>query len=119
MAVLGDELRQLRLMKGKTLREVEKLTDVSNAYLSQLETGKTNKPSPHILHKLAELYGASYTRLMELAGYLQTSTESDGARRDDKVSSIGAALMTSDLTADEEKQVKRFIEFLRQQRSAQ
>ena len=40
------------------LRDVEKASDkeISNAYLSQLETGKIEKPSPHVLHALAEVY---------------------------------------------------------------
>lgn len=41
---------------GLTLREVEKLTGISNAYLSQLETGKIKKPSHDTVTKLTELY---------------------------------------------------------------
>jgi len=111
--VLGEELRRLRIEKGATLREVEKATDISNAYLSQLENGKAEQPSPRVLHKLAEYYRVPYNRLMEVAGYLQAS----GARQNG-VGSIEAALMTSGLTEDEEKTVAQFIEFLRLQRTS-
>jgi len=111
--VLGEELRRLRIEKGATLREVEKATDISNAYLSQLENGKAEQPSPRVLHKLAEYYKVPYNRLMEVAGYLQAS----GARQNG-VGSIEAALMTSGLTEDEEKTVAQFIEFLRLQRTS-
>ncbi|PJE37628.1 XRE family transcriptional regulator [Pseudooceanicola lipolyticus] len=58
-----------RKSRGYTLRQVESATGVSNAYVSQLETGKIKTPSPSTLHKLAVLYEASYERYMGLAGY--------------------------------------------------
>jgi transcriptional regulator with XRE-family HTH domain len=42
---------------------------VSNAYLSQLEHGKIKRPSPNVLHSLAEVYAVPYEALMEKAGY--------------------------------------------------
>ncbi|MBX9784320.1 MAG: helix-turn-helix domain-containing protein [Chitinophagaceae bacterium] len=65
----GEYIKALRESKGFTLREVEKKTDVSNAYLSQLESGKIKQPSPITLHKLAGLYGVKYEVLMEKVGY--------------------------------------------------
>ena len=50
---LGQYLWDLRQAAQLTLREVEEASGVSNAYLSQLESGKIQKPSPVILHKLA------------------------------------------------------------------
>jgi transcriptional regulator with XRE-family HTH domain len=111
---LGEELRRLRLEKGVSLREVEKATEVSNAYLSQLENGKTEQPSPRVLHKLAEYYHIPYNRLMEIAGYLKPSENA----RANKVGSLQAALMSGDLTEEEEKTVAQFIEFLRTQRTS-
>ncbi len=113
-SVLGEELRRLRIEKGATLREVEKATDISNAYLSQLENGKAEQPSPRVLHKLAEYYKVPYQRLMEVAGYLQPSP----IIQQDKVGSMQAALMSSDLSEDEERTVSQFIQFLRSQRSS-
>lgn len=66
---LGIRLRAARERAGLTLREVEERTGVSNAYLSQIESGRIKEPSPRILHRLAELYGESYAELLELAGY--------------------------------------------------
>jgi transcriptional regulator with XRE-family HTH domain len=73
---LGPYLASIRASKKMTLREVEEATgrEVSNAYLSQLENGKINKPSPHILHSLAEVYGVDYSVLMERAGYIVKSS---------------------------------------------
>src|SRR5712692_9246889 len=106
--VLGEELRRLRMEKGVTLREVEKATELSRAYLSQLENGKAEQPSPRVLHKLAEFYEVSYHRLMESAGYLRPSP----VVKQGKVGSVQAALMSRDLSEDEERTVSQFIHFL-------
>src|SRR6516164_11475920 len=79
---LGPLLADLRTAKGLSLREVEEATGkaVSNAYLSQLENGKIRKPSPNVLHRLAEVYVVPYEALMEKAGYLLPSTKGPGQR---------------------------------------
>lgn len=50
------DYRDLRKQKGLTLREVENITGISNAYLSQLETGKIKSPSHDTVCKLLNLY---------------------------------------------------------------
>ena len=50
------DFKLLRKGKGLTLREVEEITGISNAYLSQLETGKIKKPSFDTITKLKVLY---------------------------------------------------------------
>ena len=107
---LGALLADLRTAKGLSLREVEDATGdaVSNAYLSQLENGKIQKPSPNVLHRLAEVYGVRYETLMEKAGYLLPSTarESGSRRR-------LAAFAIDDLTAEEEEELLKYLAFLR------
>ena len=73
----GIFLKTLRESSKLTLRDVERASNgtVSNPYLSQLENGKIKKPSPNILHKLAEIYGSPYATLMERAGYIAPSKE--------------------------------------------
>ncbi len=107
---LGEELRQIRGVHNWTLREVERLTGISNAYLSQLETGKVEKPSPNFLYKLAELYKISYEQLMEKAGYIVRQRKGQTKNR----SLIGAALATiDDLTPQEEEELVKYLEFIR------
>ena len=106
---LSEELRRLRALKGVTLRKVEEETKISNAYLSQLENGKTDQPSPHILHKLANFYDVAYTHLLKEAGYLER--KEDESHR--KVSDIQSALMSANLTEEEEELVVKLIERLR------
>lgn len=110
---LAEELRRIRGVRSASLREVEKATGISNAYLSQLEHGEATNPSPNILYKLAEFYKVPYESLMEAAGYLRKSAGKDGGKRP---SGIQAALMTADLSGEESNLVAQYIEFLRSQR---
>ncbi len=66
---LGSYLKSTRTKKRLSLRKVEESTSISNAYLSQLENGKIENPSPSILHKIASTYQVSYSKLMVLAGH--------------------------------------------------
>jgi transcriptional regulator with XRE-family HTH domain len=106
---LGAVLADLRAAKGFSLRQVEEATDkaVSNAYLSQLENGKIQKPSPNVLHSLAEVYAVPYEALMEKAGYLLPSE--DRGRRRRRL----AAFAIDDLTAEEEEELLKYLAFLR------
>jgi transcriptional regulator with XRE-family HTH domain len=106
---LGAVLADLRRAKGLSLREVEEATGkaVSNAYLSQLENGRIQKPSPNVLHSLSEVYAVPYEALMEKAGYLLPSEDAGGARR------RLAAFAIDDLTAEEEEELLKYLAFIR------
>jgi len=112
---LSNAIRALRSAKGLSLRQVEKRTGISNAYLSQLENGKIEKPSPHILYTLADVYDTSYEDLMKLAGYLQ---KKQGERVRENVMEDVAFSAIRDLTEEERDEVLRFISFLRTQRKS-
>ena len=111
---LGTLLADLRKAKGLSLREVEEATGnaVSNAYLSQLENGKIQKPSPHVLHSLAGVYVVPYEALMEKAGYLMPSENGSGRRKRLAVFAI------DDLTAEEEEELLKYLAFLRSRTSS-
>lgn len=124
---LASELKQLREIRGCSLRQVEKATGVSNAYLSQLERGDAAKPSPDKLARLAKFYEVSYEQLMSLAGYLgstvATLTEQSqravliGAARpktekNEKTGVLKDALMKADLNEDELRLVADYVAFL-------
>jgi transcriptional regulator with XRE-family HTH domain len=110
---LGAHLVRLRTAAGLSLRQVEEATEkeVSNAYLSQLETTKIAKPSPNILHALARVYSTSYEDLMKRAGYV-SSDEGFSSRRQAKV----ATFAVQDLTPDEEKTLLEYLAFIRKQK---
>jgi transcriptional regulator with XRE-family HTH domain len=112
---LGELLAELRAARRLSLREVEEATDraVSNAYLSQLELGRIQKPSPAVFQRLAPVYAVPYETLMEKAGYLPPSG-SDGAARRPR---LGASAI-DDLTAEEEAQLLKYLAFIRSRNPA-
>lgn len=76
---IGPFLREIRESKGSkgfwSVRAVAKRADISNSYLSQLETGKVEQPLPDILKKLAEALRHPYEDLLRAAGYLPPEKE--------------------------------------------
>jgi len=106
---LGEYLKQQRRLKNLTLRSVQEKTGISNAYLSQVENNKISKPSPSILHKLADCYGTSYKYLMELAGYPLPDVNGDDLRK--QYNRLGSAI--DKITPDEEEKLVEYLEFLR------
>ena len=108
---LGRYLASIRADRGLTLREVEEATnkEVSNAYLSQIENDKIQKPSPNILHVLAELYGISYEKLMDMAGYFTSSTRRAEGQRHGRIPTFSE----HHLTPDEETQLMDYLKFIR------
>jgi len=70
--VLGDFLRELREKKGVSLKEAEQAIGVSNAYISQLETGTRKKlPDPDRLRCIADYYNVKIEELLAKAGYYE------------------------------------------------
>jgi transcriptional regulator with XRE-family HTH domain len=104
---LGTLLADARKRKRLTLRAVQDAIGISNAYLSQLETGKVQSPSPIVLHKLSELYGIPYATVMQEAGYPlpETVKETDSGTR--------LAARVGETTQEEEDALVDYIRFLR------
>ncbi|MGG3887802.1 helix-turn-helix domain-containing protein [Metabacillus fastidiosus] len=67
---LGSCIREMREEKGLSGRELARRSNISQAYLSQLERGENKKPSPEIIKKIAKGLDVDYNELMTLAGYL-------------------------------------------------
>lgn len=103
---LGSLLADARRRLGLTLRELEAQVGVSNAYLSQLESGKVREPSPVMLHKLAEVLGLAYADLMEAAGYPVPG-------RPSAAGSTGLAARIGPTTDDEQEALVEYLQFLR------
>lgn len=108
---LGQYLASIRLDRNLSLRQVEEKSNkaVSNAYLSQLETGKILQPNPTVLNALAEVYDISYLQLMKLAGYLPPSASSEPSQRHGRL----ATFAEHNLTPEEEKELMDFLQYLR------
>ena len=66
---LGEYLKNARNIKGLSIREVNKLTNISYSHLNMIENGKRNV-TPALLKNLANLYNLDYIDLYEKAGYI-------------------------------------------------
>jgi len=109
---LGQHLAAIRTNRGFSLRQVEELTNkvVSNAYLSQIEHGRIQQPSPNILHALAQVYKTSYQQLMELAGYIVAKSTKNATH------GRAATFAALNLTEEEETELLEYLRFRRQMR---
>ena len=105
---LGRYLRAMREAKGLSLRQVEAKSGISNAFISQMESGKAKQPSPIILYKLAETYGVPYESLMELAGYPSPSALTTEPR-----SASAVFRRFGEITPTEEAELLDYLSFLR------
>jgi HTH-type transcriptional regulator, competence development regulator len=68
----GEYLRSLRKRKNLSIKELQKLSGVSDAYISQIENGKKPIPTPKTLEKLHKHLDVSLEHLLEKAGYIST-----------------------------------------------
>lgn len=111
---LGAFIRKARQDVSMSLRDVEEATakEVSNGYLSQLESGKITRPSPHVLHALSRALSVDYEVLMQRAGYLlPTAKLAKGLKH-----GRAATFAIDNLTADEESQLLEYLTFLRRKK---
>ena len=95
---MGAFIRSRRELANLSLREFSKLTQVSNAYLSQIERG-LRKPSADILQQLARALSISAETLYVHAGILER------ARGD--VDVIGEILRDPSITPDQRQALIR------------
>ncbi|WHZ06853.1 MAG: hypothetical protein OJF59_000606 [Cytophagales bacterium] len=109
----GEYIKALRESKGLTLREVEKQSEVSNAYLSQLESSKIKQPSPTTLYKLAELYGIKYEVLMEKVGYPVPKASTTVRARKSEESVLHRI---GEISTEEEMELLEYLKFIRSRR---
>jgi transcriptional regulator with XRE-family HTH domain len=110
-ASTGAILRQARGVRGLSVIDAARAATISPAYLSRLENDAVKKPSPHVLHQLAEALGVPYAELMRLSGYrLPGGSDQHPTER-----TISAALF-GDLTDDERDELLEYLAWYRARR---
>src|SRR2546422_4702430 len=114
---LGRRLKDVRELRGLSLKAVAEPAGISAAYLQKLERGLVKAPSPHVLYNLSVVLVVPYSHLMQLAGYM---VPNDAARADtDAAMNILAhALNSAALTPDELEELARYLSWYRQRKSA-
>lgn len=78
---VGTVLKRAREHWGLSLRDVERRTGRSNAYLSQVERGLIRQPDPAVLLELADLYRLDFMTLADWAGWTRPESEIAGDSR--------------------------------------
>lgn len=108
MNTLGITLKKTRESNSLTLREVEEVSGISNAYLSQLENDKIKKPSANILYKLSNVYNIDLNTLLSAAGIIKKSSniESEINEWSNRI-----AFYAPKLNEEQKKEVENFIKF--------
>ncbi|MGE5529722.1 MAG: helix-turn-helix domain-containing protein [Patescibacteria group bacterium] len=66
----GDYLKELRLRKGLSQRELARASGLDHSEISRIEGGYRPSPSPESLAKLAPHLGVAHEDLMLRLGYL-------------------------------------------------
>lgn len=100
---VGRVLRRARMHRQLSLRDVERRTGRSNAYLSQIERGLIKRPDPVVLLELAELYSLDFELLAAWAGWAGSKQQGEGnAVRGDSTT----ALVRKVLELDDEQRSK-------------
>ena len=77
LEALGAFIRSQRALANLSLRDLAERTDVSNAYLSQIERG-LHEPSVRVLHAIAAALGVRLDLLLTQAGLLEGGVDDGG-----------------------------------------
>lgn len=86
--MFGKYIKELRVDRELSLRQVEAETGISNSYLSQIERGERGIPNSKIIVRLAELYGVSFQSLAQIAGIQASAFFNHAKRKNTKVNNI-------------------------------
>ena len=104
LEALGAFIRNQRQLANLSLREMASLSDVSNAYLSQIERG-LHQPSIRVLRSLADALNLSAETLLAQAGLIDND---EGGSEDDLVPpgpvSTATAILADPSLTGEQKQ---------------
>jgi HTH-type transcriptional regulator, competence development regulator len=104
---LSTVLAKRRSDLGLSLRDVEQATGISNAHISQIETGVIERPAPNLLYELAAVYQLDFKKLLGLAGLTKKNAAARGAR-------LNAAFRAlEDLTPAQQAEAVAYLEGLR------
>ena len=109
---LGKYLKKLRDDKNLSLREVNKLTDISYTHLNMIENGKRNV-TPALLRNLANLYNVDYLDLYEKAGYIDLIENEKLSNNKDFRYANHNGINIEGLDDNDIEEINRFVEFIR------
>ena len=106
---LGEYIAEKRKERGMSQRDLATASNVSNAEISRLESGKRKEPSPSVLKEIAKALAIPYQELLQAAGILDESLVEKGK---EFIASRSDQTIPADLTEEELEEVKKFIDFI-------
>ncbi|MCL4354397.1 helix-turn-helix domain-containing protein [Patescibacteria group bacterium] len=125
-ATIWEYLSSVREARGYTLsavvdsvreaiksRELEEQSALSRGYLSQLEAGRYNNPSPYKLKALALVYNIPYKLLLNKVGYWDETSK----KVKEDASFTLMLKEVQDMTPKERESVLNYIEFVKSRRN--
>jgi transcriptional regulator with XRE-family HTH domain len=71
MTFFGEYLRRLRERAGISQETLAAEAEISSAYISQIESGRRNPPTPDVLRRMAAPLGVPYIVLMRQADHVR------------------------------------------------
>jgi transcriptional regulator with XRE-family HTH domain len=77
---LARMLKEKRAMTGQTQRAVAADLGIANTYLSQLESGKIDTPSPAVRRRLAQYLGVSHLDVLIMCGEIAADEVAESGR---------------------------------------
>jgi HTH-type transcriptional regulator, competence development regulator len=119
METLGTTLKAAREKLNLTLRDVDKATGISSAYISQLENDHVKNPSASVLYNLAEAYSLHMNDLLRAAGIIKagswdsgstpTKGVDSGTNTEDEDLAKRIAFYAKNLSSDQQEELIAFI----------
>lgn len=106
---LGEYISLKRKEKGWSQRELAAASNISNAEISRLESGKRKEPSPSVLKEIAKALGVPFEELLQAAGILDDALIEKGK---EFVAARSDHPIPDDLTAEELAEVRKFVDYL-------
>lgn len=114
MERFGQRLRLLREAAKKSLKEVADVLNCSVVYVSDIERGRRNPPSPEKIAKMAEVISAPVRELLDLANKERGRVELDLEGASPNLEEAGLVLARSWKNLSDE-QVQKILEVLNKQ----
>ena len=103
LETLGSFIKAQRQVANLSLREMARLTDVSNAYLSQIERG-LHQPSVRVLRSLADALNVSAETLLAQAGLIDEDHVSERPEPPDGPERTVAAILADPSLTPEQRE---------------
>ena len=113
LGALADLVKQARLSKGMTQRELSSALNLSDGYVGHLESGRM-RPTVETLKALAAVLGLLYGQLAVVAGYI-TEEEFESPIDEAQLARLSEI---GDLSPEEWESVRDFARYVRSRRRA-